>query len=134
MTPHLYRVIVPVRDVDAAARFYGAIFGDPGRRISPGRHYFNCGGTILACLDPARDGEEVQFRPNPEWFYFAVEDIEATYAAVKQAGATPAGDVHGGAGFEIVKRPWGERSFYAYDPFGNPICFVDRTTIFTGED
>jgi len=30
-------------------------------------------------------------------------------------------------------RPWGERSFYAHDPFGNPLCFVDATTIFTGK-
>jgi len=31
-----------------------------------------------------------------------------------------------------VERPWGERSFYAVDPFGNPLCFVDQKTLFTG--
>jgi hypothetical protein len=36
-----------------------------------------------------------------------------------------------GAG-DIVTRPWGERSFYAADPFGNRLCFVDEQTIFTG--
>ncbi len=25
-----------------------------------------------------------------------------------------------------------ERSFYAQDPFGNKICFVDQSTLFTG--
>ncbi len=25
-----------------------------------------------------------------------------------------------------------ERSFYARDPFGNPICIVDEKTVFTG--
>ena len=34
---------------------------------------------------------------------------------------------------EVAERPWGERSFYANDPFGNKICFVDRPTVFTGE-
>ena len=29
-------------------------------------------------------------------------------------------------------RPWGERSFYGRDPFGNPICLVDSGTTFTG--
>ena len=29
-------------------------------------------------------------------------------------------------------RPWGERSFYLRDPFGNPLCFVDAATLFTG--
>jgi hypothetical protein len=28
--------------------------------------------------------------------------------------------------------PWGERLFYAKDPSGNPICFVDEGTLFTG--
>ena len=32
----------------------------------------------------------------------------------------------------IAKRPWGEESFYASDPFGNPLCFVRRDTEFTG--
>ena len=32
----------------------------------------------------------------------------------------------------VATRPWGERSFYARDPFGNGICFVDRESVFTG--
>jgi hypothetical protein len=31
-----------------------------------------------------------------------------------------------------VTRPWGERSFYAFDPDGNGLCFVDERTVFTG--
>ena len=41
-------------------------------------------------------------------------------------------DVHGEPAGEIVKRPWGERSFYARDPFQNRLCFVDAQTLFTG--
>lgn len=32
----------------------------------------------------------------------------------------------------IEVQPWGERSFYASDPFDNPICFVDSETLFIG--
>jgi len=42
-------------------------------------------------------------------------------------------DVHGKSAGEIVKRPWGERSFYAHDPWGNGLCFVDENTLFTGK-
>lgn len=107
--PRLFRVILPVPDIEAAAAFYGAWLGMPGRRVSPGRHYFDCGGTILACFDPRADGDAFDAGPNPDHVYFAVDDLEATRA-----------------------RPWGERSFYARDPFDNPICFVDAHTIFTG--
>lgn len=133
MKPKLFRVILPVSSIDDAARFYATVFGTPGMRISPGRHYFDCDGVILACFDPGADGDGYEPRPNPEWLYFAVDDLEATYAACRQAGARPSGDaVHGEPAGEIATRPWGERSFYAEDPFGNRICFVDRTTMFTG--
>jgi catechol 2,3-dioxygenase-like lactoylglutathione lyase family enzyme len=133
MEPRLYRVILPVTDIERAARFYGEVLGAPGRRVSGGRHYFDCGGTILACFDPRADGDGYDAAPNPEWLYFAVDDLEATLAACVKAGATPSkGDVHGELAGAIAKRPWGERSFYAEDPFGNKVCFVDRTTVFTG--
>jgi hypothetical protein len=32
----------------------------------------------------------------------------------------------------MVVRPWGERSFYVKDPWGNGLCFVDEKTLFTG--
>jgi hypothetical protein len=32
----------------------------------------------------------------------------------------------------IARRPWGERSFYLREPFGNPLCFVDSAALFTG--
>ena len=50
MPARLFRVILPVSDIDRAARFYGAVLGLEGVRVSNGRHYFDCGGTILACF------------------------------------------------------------------------------------
>ncbi len=135
MSVKLFRVILPVTDIEQAARFYGPVLGDEGRRVSPGRHYFDCEGTTLACYDPAADGDSSVAAPNPEYLYFAVDDVEAAYARVQEAGGTleSLDDTEVGPMGEIVVRPWGERSFYARDPFGNRFCIVDRSTIFTGE-
>jgi hypothetical protein len=34
----------------------------------------------------------------------------------------------------ISVRSSGERSFYAKDPFGNPLCFVDEQTVVMSSD
>jgi catechol 2,3-dioxygenase-like lactoylglutathione lyase family enzyme len=129
----LYRVILPVSNIEAAARFYAAILGSPGKRVSSGRHYFDCEGTILACYDPIADGDKHQVPPNPEHIYLAVDDIDDAFARCKAANAVfPGGRTGGTPLAEIAKRPWWERSFYLHDPFGNPVCFVERPTMFTG--
>ncbi len=121
----LFRVILPVGDIKQAAAFYGTLLGAPGRRVSSGRHYFDCGETILACFDPRADGDPWDARPNPDHVYFAVDDLEAALARARAAGCELRGD-------GIATRPWGERSFYGRDPWGNPICCVDAETVFRG--
>ena len=123
--PRLFRVILPVSDIDRAASFYETVLGVKGERVSPGRHYFDCGGTILACYDPRADGDDFDARPNPDHVYFAVEDLEAAFERARRAGCAEIEE-------KIATRPWGERSFYAKDPFGNPVCFVDARTMFRG--
>ncbi len=132
--PHLFRVLVPVSDIDAAAAFYGQVLGAAGKRVSPGRHYFDCGGTILACVDPRADGDDYSAQPIPEPVYLSVADIEATLNVCRQAGASFSSDETTDIGplATIADRPWGERSFYVHDPFGNPLCFVQQGTEFTG--
>jgi predicted enzyme related to lactoylglutathione lyase len=125
MPPKLYRIILPVSDIEKAATFYAALLGIPGKRVSPGRHYFNCNGTILACLDPRADGERRDAASNPEHIYFSVADLDAIFERAKHAGCK---DVDA----SIKTQPWGERMFYAVDPFGNQISFVDERTVFTG--
>jgi hypothetical protein len=71
----LYRVILPVSAIEEAAVYYAAVLEHPGMRISPGRHYFGCGGTILACFDPRADGDDWDAKPNPDHVYFAVDDL-----------------------------------------------------------
>lgn len=129
MPARLYRTILPVGDIEAAARFYGAILGEPGRRVSRGRHYFGDGseGAILACYDAKADGDPVGegWRMHPwQYVYLSVDDLEAARDACLAAGASQV--------TEIAAMPWGETMFYALDPFGNPISFVKAGTEFTG--
>lgn len=124
----LYRVILPVRGIDRAAEIYSRLLQSEGQRVSPGRHYFNCGGTILACYDPEADGDGEQggWRHHPNQFvYFAVDDLEAALQRARDEGCRI---IDGG----IQKMPWGERMFWALDPFANPISFVDEKTLFLG--
>lgn len=132
--PRLFRVILPVTAIARAATFYAELLGDAGRRVSPGRHYFDCGGVILALFDPLADGDRLEVRPNFEHVYFAVPDLEAVYQRAERLGGLSAetGDGNLPMG-RIARRPWGERSFYMQDPFGNPLCFVDESTLFTGQ-
>jgi uncharacterized glyoxalase superfamily protein PhnB len=122
---HLFRVILPVSDIEVAASFYARLLRTSGKRVSTGRHYFDCGGTILACYDAPADGDREPVGPNPQHVYFSVDDLDGVYARAENVECrelTP-----------IEVRPWGERSFYARDPFDNPICFVDSQTLFTAD-
>lgn len=126
--PKLYRVILPVSDIEQAAVFYGQLLDATGQRVSPGRHYFDCDGTILACYDPVADGDSLDdgwHHHANQYLYFAVADLEAVFSRAKDAGCLELDE-------KIETMPWGERLFYAKDPFGNPICFVDEETLFTG--
>ena len=126
MSVSLFRVILPVTNIAAGAAFYEHALGMPGKRVSSGRHYFQCGATILACYSPRDDGDAWDVPANPEHIYFAVDDLELHLARVRAAGCKRIDDA-------IRTQPWGERSFYAEDPFGNKLCFVDEQTLFTGQ-
>ena len=129
----LYRVILPVDEIEPAARFYAELLGQAGMRVSGGRHYFRCGDVTLALYSPKGDGDTRTPRPNFDHVYFAVDDLEDVYRRAQTLGglAPDTGDGNLPMG-QIATRPWGERSFYLQDPFGNPLCFVDVRTLFTG--
>lgn len=132
MSAHLFRVILPAVDMERSVAFYAAVLEDPGERVSPGRHYFHCGGTILAVVNPRADGGVGGRDPQPNFdhVYFSVDDLEAALERVKAAG--PSGLDVRGQERGIAQRSWGERSFYCQDPTGNPLCFVDAGTEFVG--
>ena len=85
--PKLYRVILPVSDIDKAAVFYARLLGLPGQRVTSGRHYFDCEGVILACFDTRADGDDFDAKPNPGHVYFAVSDLEAAYELARKVRA-----------------------------------------------
>lgn len=129
--PQLYRIILQVSPLSEAAAFYSQLLAAEGRDIRGGRYYFDCGAVILALVDPdmADDGDA---KPNADNIYFSVADLEAVHARAKELNCLSTEVVHGEMAGDIVKRPWGERSFYAVDPWGNQLCFVDAATVFTG--
>lgn len=135
MAPPLYRIILQVDNLDRAEEFYGKLLGDRGRRIPrASRHYIDCGSVILALVDV--NGENIpglQPKPLPDYIYFAVNDIEACYERARELQCLATEDVHGDSAGDLVTRPWGERSFYVHDPWGNGLCFVDESTLFTGK-
>lgn len=124
----LYRIILPINDIKVAVEFYSALLDMPGVSVSEGRHYFNLGGTILACYDPQADGDDKgswSFHHN-QYIYIATPKLDEVFRKIKTLKCQHVDD-------KIETMPWGERLFYANDPFGNPICFVDDSTVFSGE-
>jgi len=135
MAPPLYRIILQVDNLDKAEEFYGKLLGDHGRRIPRGsRHYIDCGPVILALVDVNGEGiSGLEPKPLPDYIYFAVSDAEAVHQRARELQCLSTDDVHGASAGDLVKRPWGERSFYVHDPWGNGLCFVDENTLFTGK-
>jgi catechol 2,3-dioxygenase-like lactoylglutathione lyase family enzyme len=127
--PKILRITLEVGDLDQAARFYAELLGTPGKRHPGARHYFDCGGVVLAVLDPTQGG--LGPRPNAKSLYFAVDDLDAVHARAKSLDALAPFSVHGAPASEPVARPWGERSFYATDRWGNELCFVQEGTLYT---
>jgi catechol 2,3-dioxygenase-like lactoylglutathione lyase family enzyme len=123
--PGIFRIIAPVSDLEEAANFYGRLFGMEGRMVGGGRCYFDCGPVILALL--ANSGA-----PIADYIYFSVADLEAVHARAEELGCLAVEQIHGSDSGRINTYPWGERSFYVRDPFGNGLCFVDENTLFTG--
>ncbi len=127
--PKLFRVTVEVANLDEAATFYAKLFNTDGKRHPGARHYFDCGGVVLALLDVSQGG--MKPTPGPKSLYFAVKDLDAVHARAANLKALAPYKVHGQAAGEPIKRPWGERSFYVVDKWGNDLCFVEEGTLYT---
>jgi catechol 2,3-dioxygenase-like lactoylglutathione lyase family enzyme len=127
--PKLFRVTVEVGDLDRATELYRDLFGGDGERHRGARHYFDCGGTIIALIDVSQGG--LSPTPGPKSLYFAVEDIEAVHERASRLGVLAPYQVHGEPAGDVIERPWGERSFYIVDPWRNALCFCQDGTRFT---
>ena len=92
-----------------------------GRRV-----YFEAGGVTL---------QVVQVTPPhiaAKALYFLTEDLDGLHARAAALACLSPEPVHGEPGGQPAVRPWGERSFYADDPWGNPQCFVQAGTVYEG--
>ena len=116
----LFRVILPVTDLDRAAVIYSDLVDTGGERVSPGRHYFNLGGVVLALYNAASDGdgsvEPTRYQPG-QYFYLAVADLEETLAKA-QSSRNPE---HPAPGFRAVGIAVGDPN----RP-GSSVCWIFR--------
>lgn len=132
--PRLFRILLPVSDLRAGRRFYERLLGVPGREVRGGRVYFDCGSVIVGLLDSSGEGAG-RGPPPTEAIYFATAAVDEVHRRALALKCLSPELLHGDPDQpmgEVRVRPWGERSFYAEDPFGNPLCFVDGKTLYLG--
>jgi methylmalonyl-CoA/ethylmalonyl-CoA epimerase len=99
MTPNaagvsrIKQIAIPVRDLDAAKRFYGEVLGL--RHLfdaPPALSFFDCGGIRLMVTGPAAQGKDGDTQ-HPVLFY-EVTDIKSAYSQITAAGAARLTEPH----------------------------------------
>jgi len=128
-TPKIFRITIECSNLDQAAAFYAKLLASEGKRHPGARHYFDCGGVILAVIDVTQGG--LAPTAAPKSIYFAVRDLDGVHGRAAELRALAPFKVHGQPAGEPIQRPWGERSFYVTDPWGNELCFVQDGTLYT---
>ena len=123
--PQFFRITVEVANLEKAIAFYTELLGIQGRKLPGSRCYFQCGPVTLSVLEVPKP------HPAAKALYFTVKDLDAIFKRAKTLGCLSQESVHDAPGGGIVVRPWGERSFYAEDPWKNPLCFVEEGTVYS---
>lgn len=124
--PQLFRLNLEVGDLAAAQAFYETLLNTQGRGQAGQRFYINAGPIAFQVVQSASP------HPAAKALYFTTTDLNAAHARASSLNALSTDKVHGLDAGAISVKPWGERSFYANDPWGNPLCFVDASTIYAG--
>lgn len=127
--PQFFRMNIEVGNLEQAIGFYSKLLAAQGRKQPGNRVYFEAGPVTLQVLDVSPMGQP---HTAAKALYFTVKDLEAAFERARELGCLSQESVHDAPGGGIVVRPWGERSFYALDPWGNPLCFVEEGTVYTG--
>ena len=123
--PAFFRLDVEVGNLDEAESFYETLLQTRGQRHAGARIYFKAGPVTLQVCDVSGWKD---LHPAAKALYFSSSELDAVHARADQLGCLSKELVHGQVGGELSVRPWGERSFYCEDPWGNPLCFVERGT------
>ncbi len=124
--PQFFRMNLEVGDLAAAQNFYEALLNTKGRGQAGQRFYINAGPVAFQVVASANP------HPAAKALYFTTADLDATHARASGLDALSDELVHGLRGGDISVKPWGERSFYANDPWGNPLCFVEAGSVYAG--
>lgn len=112
----LVLIHIAFEDLDRAARFYVRAFGlVVGRRLGP-EVVELIGAERPIHLRAERRSAGAGRRHPPVQLDLRVDDLEATLARARQAGAVPEGRVR--------EHAWGRIAQLA-DPFGNRICLLE---------
>ena len=87
----LGQIQILTKDVDRAAEFYEKVLGLKLLfKAPPGLAFFDCGGIRLMLDRP----EKSEFDHASSILYFAVPDIQAAYAGMKEKGVTFVAEPH----------------------------------------
>jgi predicted enzyme related to lactoylglutathione lyase len=127
--PQFFRLSVEVGNLEEAISFYSKLLGVQGRKQPGARCYFESGAVTLSVLDVSSSRSP---HTAAKALYFTVRNLEAAFERAKELGCLSQESVHDAPGGGIVVRPWGERSFYVEDAWGNPLCFVEEGTVYPG--
>lgn len=127
--PQFFRLSLEVGDLGEAVTFYSRLLGVQGRTQAGSRSYFECGPVTLSVLDVSPGATPHRAA---KALYFTVNDLDAVFERAKALQCLSTEVVHDAPAGAIVVRPWGERSFYADDPWGNPLCFIEEGTVYAG--
>lgn len=125
-TPQLFRLNLEVGDLASAQHFYETLLATQGRGQAGNRFYINAGPVAFQVVGVASP------HPAAKALYFTTKDLDGVHARAASLNALSTEMVHGLTGGDISVKPWGERSFYVNDPWGNPLCFVEAGTAYAG--
>ena len=125
-SPGLFRLNIEVGDLATAQNFYQTLLGVAGRGQAGNRFYINAGPVTLQVVGVAAPHTAAKA------LYFTTATLDEVHARAASLNALSREVVHGVEGGGISVKPWGERSFYANDPWGNPLCFVETGTEYAG--
>ena len=123
----LFRVVLPVKNLQQAVTFYRGLLGSDGERISPGWHYFTLGSCVLACHDADAEGDAPGL-PHTEPLYLAVDE-SVVQLRVRMTKLEPRSIDE-----QVGLLPTGESGFRMQDPSGNTLCVVDSRTLVRGRE
>jgi catechol 2,3-dioxygenase-like lactoylglutathione lyase family enzyme len=123
------QVIFAVTDVARSAESYERAFGwlrNPLVDYASYVEFLPPDGGAVGVYERGAYAEEVGAEPvepadarvAPGYLYLRVEDVEATVAALEEAGARPLSP--------LAERAWGEQAAWFADPDGNTIAVAQR--------